>query len=139
VNLLARPAMALAVVSAVLAAGCGGGAGASDSGSTGSDDAIAVDAGDTTCEVAATKLPAGRHTFAVSNSASQVTEVYVYASGDQVVGEVENIGPGTTRDLTVDLSAGAYEIACKPGMVGDGNRTALTVTDATPSTQTLDK
>jgi iron uptake system component EfeO len=130
--------MALAVVSAVLGAGCGGGGDASGTGASGSNAAIAVDAGEKTCEVAATKLPAGRHSFAVSNSASQVTEVYVYASGDRVVGEVENIGPGTTRDLTVELGAGAYEIACKPGMVGDGNRTALTVTDDTTSKRSLD-
>jgi iron uptake system component EfeO len=127
--------MALAVALAGLGAGCGD---ASGTGASRSGDTIAVDAGETTCEVAATRLPAGRHTFAVSNSASQVTEVYVYASGDRVVGEVENIGPGTTRDLTVDLTAGAYEIACKPGMAGDGNRTALTVTDATTSKRSLD-
>jgi iron uptake system component EfeO len=127
--------MALAVMSAVLAAGCGGGGDASGTGTSGSGDAIAVDAGETTCEVAEATLPAGRHTFAVSNSASQVTEVYVYASGDRVVGEVENIGPGTKRDLTVDLPAGEYEVACKPGMAGDGIRTPLTVTDATASTQ----
>jgi iron uptake system component EfeO len=130
--------MALAVALASLTAGCGGGGDASGAGASGSGEAIAVDAGETTCGVAATRLPAGRHTFAVSNSASQVTEVYVYAPGDRVVGEVENIGPGTKRDLTVDLPAGDYEIACKPGMAGDGHRTALTVTHATTSKHRLD-
>ena len=44
------------------------------------------------------------------------------------MGEVENIGPGLSRDLVVDLPKGTYEGACKPGMVGDGIRETLTVT-----------
>jgi uncharacterized cupredoxin-like copper-binding protein len=68
----------------------------------------------------------------VTNDGSKVTEVYVYAkSGDaftKVVSEVENIGPGTSRDLDADLSAGTYEVACKPGQKGDGIRQKITVT-----------
>jgi iron uptake system component EfeO len=44
------------------------------------------------------------------------------------MGEVENIAPGLTRELLVELPAGDYETACKPGMVGDGIRSGLTVT-----------
>jgi iron uptake system component EfeO len=44
-----------------------------------------------------------------------------------VMTEKENIGPGTSATVAVDLAAGAYEVACKPGMTGDGIRTALTV------------
>ena len=44
------------------------------------------------------------------------------------MGEVENIGPGLSRDLHVELPAGTYETACKPGMIGDGIRGAFTVT-----------
>lgn len=98
---------------------------------------IAVQAGETSCEVATTSLAAGRHTFEVTNTAAQVTEVYVYAGGDRIVGEVENVGPATRRSLIVDLPAGGYEVACKPGMVGNGIRTALTVTGAAPSTPTV--
>ena len=36
----------------------------------------------------------GKSTFAVKNDGDDVTEVYVYAKGDEVKGEVENIGPG---------------------------------------------
>jgi iron uptake system component EfeO len=43
---------------------------------------------------------------------------------------VENIGPGTMRDLSVDLGAGTYEVACKPGQTGDGIRQKITVTGA---------
>jgi iron uptake system component EfeO len=48
------------------------------------------------------------------------------------MGEVENIGPGVSRELHVELSAGKYQTACKPGMSGQGIRGAFTVTgDAT--------
>jgi len=90
--------------------------------------AIDVTATNDKCTVAKTDLRAGSSTFAVKNDGDDVTEVYVYAKGDEVKGEVENIGPGTSRDLTVDLAAGKYEVACKPGMKGDGIRTPITVT-----------
>ncbi|MBJ7453891.1 MAG: peptidase M75, partial [Blastococcus sp.] len=45
-----------------------------------------------------------------------------------VMAEVENIAPGLSRPLLVELPAGEYEIACKPGMTGDGIRNPLTVT-----------
>jgi uncharacterized cupredoxin-like copper-binding protein len=95
--------------------------------SSGGDGAIAVTASDKSCKVAKTELAAGSHTFAVTNKGNDVTEVYVYAKGDRVVGEVENIGPGTSRDLDVDLGGGTYEVACKPGMKGDGIRTQISV------------
>ncbi|HZM75444.1 MAG TPA: iron uptake system protein EfeO [Candidatus Limnocylindrales bacterium] len=88
---------------------------------------IAVKATDTACEVARGEHPAGTVTFIVKNEGSKVTEFYVYAAGDRVMGEVENITPGLTRELKVELVAGAYETACKPGMVGRGIRGAFKV------------
>ena len=104
-------------------------AGCADTSSAGKPAAtsLTVKAGDNSCEVSATTVDAGRHTFAVTNDASQVNEVYIYAAGDRIVGEVESVGPATTRNLIVDLKAGNYQVACKPGMVGTGIRTALTV------------
>lgn len=99
---------------------------------------VTVKAGDTTCEVSAKSLDSGRHTFSVENTAGRVSEVYVYGAGDQVLGEVENISPATTRDLIVDLPAGKYQVACKPGMVGSGIRAALTVTGPSPASGQLD-
>ena len=64
----------------------------------------------------------------MSNEGSQITEVYVYGAGDRIIGEVENIGPATSRDLIVNVTPGDYQIACKPGMTGDGIRQALQVT-----------
>jgi iron uptake system component EfeO len=89
---------------------------------------LTVKATDSTCSVSATKLEAGPSTFKVTNDGSKVTEFYVYADGDRIMGEVENVGPGLTRNLIVDLPKGTYEGACKPGMIGDGIRQTLTVT-----------
>ena len=122
---LARAALGGAVVLA-LAAGCT----AKDAGG----DKVAVTATDSSCEVATTDLSSGTTTFAVTNGGNDVTEVYVYGEGDKVMGEVENIGPGTSRDFTVELGAGTYEVACKPGQTGDGIRTTITVS-GTATTQ----
>jgi iron uptake system component EfeO len=57
----------------------------------------------------------------------------VYAAGDRVMGEVENIAPGLSRELIVELAAGTYETACKPGMIGKGIRNAFTVSVSAPA------
>ena len=90
-------------------------------------DAVAITATDTECQVAETQLASGSTTFAIANKGSKVTEVYVYGPKDQIMGERENIAPGTSADLTVTLGKGTYEVACKPGQKGDGIRTDVTV------------
>ncbi|WP_055478696.1 iron uptake system protein EfeO [Sphaerimonospora mesophila] len=92
------------------------------------DKKITVAATDTACAVGTAELPAGTSTFTVTNNGSKVTEFYVYAAGDRVMGEVENIVPGLTRDMVVELPPGLYETACKPGMIGKGIRNPLKVT-----------
>jgi iron uptake system component EfeO len=125
----------LLAVSGVLATGAAG-CGADVGPAAGQGGPISVTAGDTTCEVARTALDAGVHTFDVTNSGTKVTEFYVYAAGDRVMGEVENVAPGLRRELRVELPAGKYETACKPGMSGRGIRGALTVTgSAAPLTE----
>ncbi|WP_431942405.1 iron uptake system protein EfeO [Micromonospora marina] len=104
-------------------AGCGGG---KDADAT-NGGPIAVKATDTVCEVGTTEIEAGQVTFKVTNTGSKVNEFYVYAAGDRVMGEVENIAPGLSRELRVELTAGTYETACKPGMSGRGIRGALKV------------
>ncbi|ABG97552.1 conserved hypothetical protein [Rhodococcus jostii RHA1] len=97
--------------------------------STASTDDITVTASDDTCDVSADSGTTGNNTFQVTNNGSKVTEFYVYAEGDRAMGEVENIGPGLTRQLIVSLpDAGTYQLACKPGMVGNGIRQDFTVT-----------
>jgi len=91
--------------------------------------AITVDASDDACKVARTEADAGTITFEVTNKGSRVTEFYLYAEGDRIMGEVENVTPGLTRRLIVEVSeAGEYQTACKPGMQGKGIRDAFTVT-----------
>ncbi|NUS72902.1 MAG: iron uptake system protein EfeO [Corynebacteriales bacterium] len=90
--------------------------------------AIAVTATDSKCDVATKEAKAGNVTFEVTNEGKKVTEFYVYADGDRIMGEVENIGAGLNRKLIVKLPAGEYETACKPGMKGDGIRGKFTVT-----------
>lgn len=110
---------ALSVLALVLT-GC-----ASETSST--DGIVTVAASDDGCELSGTELDAGPTTFKVTNKGAKVTEFYVYADGDRIMGEVENVGPGLSRNLVVDLSKGSYEGACKPGMIGDGIRETINV------------
>ena len=90
---------------------------------------VKVTASDDACELSSTEGTTGANTFLVTNNGNKVTEFYVYGEGERVMGEVENISPGLNRKLIVQLSEpGTYQLACKPGMVGDGIRSEFTVT-----------
>ncbi|MFJ5223773.1 iron uptake system protein EfeO [Streptomyces sp. NPDC088400] len=95
------------------------------------DGAVQVTAKDDSCEVSKKEFPAGHVELAVENKGSKVTEVYVLFPDDRIVTERENIGPGTKAKVTAEVKAGSYEIACKPGMKGDGIRQKVTVTGGT--------
>ncbi len=88
---------------------------------------LSVTSSDDVCTVNDDRVAAGPVTLTVVNEGDQVTEVYVYGEGDAIIGEKEDITPGSSADFTVELEAGRYEIACKPGQTGDGIRTELTV------------
>jgi iron uptake system component EfeO len=123
-----RSSLLLTLPLVVGLAACGGSSGGSSSGG----DSVAITASDSACEVATTSFDPGKISFDVKNSGKDVTEVYVYGKGsggefDKVVGEVENIAPGTSREFPVDATSGEYEVACKPGQKGDGIRTKITV------------
>ncbi|MEV7325008.1 iron uptake system protein EfeO [Streptomyces sp. NPDC093970] len=92
------------------------------------DDAIKVTAADAKCETSTKSVPAGQVTLAIENTGSKATEVEILFPDDRIVSEKENIGPGTKYTLTAEVKAGAYEIACRPGMKGHGVRQKLTVT-----------
>lgn len=90
--------------------------------------AIAVTSTNDACDLASTTAQTGDVTFKIANNGSKVTEFYVYATNNRVLGEVENIGPGLSGNLTVEITnPGTYTVACKPGMVGTGLRTQITV------------
>jgi high-affinity iron transporter len=87
------------------------------------DQAYAVDSGNRSCDLGQRAFEAGKIAFRVTNSGDDITEVYVYGkksgSFSQIVNEVENIGPGASATMTVDLAPGQYQVMCKPGMVDD--------------------
>ncbi|MEA5358648.1 iron uptake system protein EfeO [Amycolatopsis sp., V23-08] len=90
---------------------------------------IKVEASDSACTVSVNTAGAGNVTFEITNKGTKVTEFYLYAEGDRIMGEVENIAPGLNRRLIVEVSdAGKYQTACKPGMAGNGIRGEFTVT-----------
>ncbi|MGW6600051.1 iron uptake system protein EfeO [Streptomyces sp. NPDC055036] len=95
------------------------------------DGAVQVTAADDSCEVSKKEFPAGHVELAVENKGTKVTEVYLLFPDDRIVTERENIGPGTKARITAEVKAGSYEIACKPGMKGDGIRQKVTVTGGT--------
>ncbi|MFC1403772.1 MULTISPECIES: EfeM/EfeO family lipoprotein [Streptacidiphilus] len=67
------------------------------------------------CGVGWTKPQAGLQVFEVSNTGPQSEEAYLKnpATG-AVLGEVEELGPGTTRSMVVRLAAGKYAFSCLP-------------------------
>ncbi|MFE6858233.1 iron uptake system protein EfeO [Nocardia sp. NPDC057668] len=96
--------------------------------SDGSGD-ISVTSTESVCELSSTSASTGTVKFSITNNGSKVTEFYVFGKNNRVLGEIENIGPGVTGKLVVDITEpGTYETACKPGMVGNGIRGKLEVT-----------
>lgn len=122
------------VAVAALAAACTDNTKESASGSGGSSKGateVAVTDDGTKCELSRTEAPSGNVVFTVENTGDKVTEFYLLASdGVAIIGEVENTGPGLSRDLVVRAEPGKYVTACVPGMTGDGNRGEFTVTDS---------
>lgn len=128
---------ATATLAALALAGCTSTASTATGGSAnGAGGPIPVKAADTSCDIGVTQAPAGTIHFAIDNTGTKVTEFYLYGEGDRILGEVENIGPGLTSQLAVEVpDGGTYTTACKPGMLGDGIRAPFTVTGtATRST-----
>jgi iron uptake system component EfeO len=122
-RLAALPAAALLAAAALTA--CGGSSAEGGEASS-AKNTVTVDATDTKCKLDKTDFPAGTVHLAIENKGNKVTEVYIY-QGKRIITEKENIGPGTSYKLTSSLKAGDYEVACKPGMTGDGIRTAIKV------------
>ena len=122
--------LGLGVLGAVLLSGC-----VANNPSDASP-ALKVESSADGCSVSATEAPAGTTSFSITNTGDQVTEFYLLGDdGLRIVGEAENIGPGLTRDLVVQLAEGSYFTACKPGMTGDGiGKAAFTVTPSESGT-----
>jgi iron uptake system component EfeO len=101
--------------------------------SSGSDSAdateVAVSAGDSSCGLDKTEVPAGHVLLKITNSGSKATEVYVFSPEGRIITEREDIEPGEKADLTLELTAqGDHEIRCKPGLMADAAKSKLKVT-----------
>jgi iron uptake system component EfeO len=102
-----------------------------ESAATGDPRALTVLATDNECRLSAATAPSGNLTFSVTNGGSQVTEFYLLAGdGLRIIAEIENIGPGLSRDLVLRAGPGDYITACKPGMVGEGIRAPFAISDS---------
>ncbi len=133
-------ALALLALGACSTASGGAGAAATGGGSGAPAGPIVVTATDTECTLSAATAAAGTVTFRITNQGSKTNEFYVYATGDRIVGEVENITPGLSRELKIEMSdPGTLTTACKPGMVGDGIRAAFVVTGTAAPSKTDEK
>lgn len=123
-----RPARLTVVTAAAVVAALTAVTGCSEKSDATGDGTIRVTASDSACEVASKEFPAGKVVFEVENKGSKVTELYVLFPDDRIVTERENITPGAKATITAELKAGDYEIACKPGMKGDGIRQQVKAT-----------
>ncbi|MEN2742492.1 iron uptake system protein EfeO [Microbacterium sp. X-17] len=87
---------------------------------TSSNGAIKVSVTDTACDVATSTAPSGAVAFTLTNTGSDVNEFEIFALDKlRIVGEKENITPGTTTDYVVQLQPGTYYTACKFQQVGN--------------------
>ncbi|MFE2288946.1 iron uptake system protein EfeO [Streptomyces sp. NPDC059443] len=123
-----RPARLTVVTAAAVVAAIAAVTGCSQKSDASGNGVIRVKATDTSCEVSTKEFPAGKVQFEVANKGEKVTELYVLFPDDRIVAERENIGPGTQATITAEIKAGDYEIACKPGMKGDGIRQQVKAT-----------
>lgn len=102
----------------------------SDTGGKGPTTIEVTDDG-SSCTLSSTEAPSGNIVFSVTNEGTEVTEFYLLAEdGLAIIGEVENIGPGLSRELVLRAEPGSYVTACVPGMTGDGVRGDFTVVDS---------
>jgi iron uptake system component EfeO len=104
--------------------------------SSGKSGKITVESSANGCRLNTDKAPSGNVAFKVKNTGKDVTEFYLYAEdGMRIVGEIENVGPGLSRDLVVRAAPGSYVTSCRPGMSGKGIRSDFTVTDSGKDTE----
>jgi len=77
--------------------------------------AATIVVGDGTCAAGWSPPSSGRHDFAIHNTGSRPTEVYLLADDrTRAFGEIEGLAPGTTRTLSVTIGPGRYVWRCLP-------------------------
>lgn len=124
---ITRPlSLAAAVLLAATLAGCtdnpqnSSSAQSSAGGGSGKAQTVKVTMTDDSCQAEPAEVESGKVTFEISNEGSKPNELEVLAEDKlRIESEQENVGPGTTAQLTTALEKGTYYTACKPNMVGD--------------------
>lgn len=108
---------AATVVAALALSGCvANNPGAASGGAVG---AMTVDITDDACVVSTNTTESGVATFTLNNKGTVRNEFEILAEDKlRIVGERENLGPGTTVEYTIALQPGTYYTACKTNMVG---------------------
>ena len=88
------------------------------------------------CELSQTTFAAGVATFVIENIGDTTAEFYILKSNDDgIVTEVENIGAGISRELTVELAEGKYLYSCEQMDGGQPIRGELVVTASAGATE----
>jgi iron uptake system component EfeO len=103
-------APAFAVVLAIALTSCGSGDGSGGAGQS-SGDVITVSSNQ--CGATWHLAGPGWHTFEISNQSTGGGEIdLIDPANGAVYGEIENIGPGTTTPMTLDVGSGKYAFLC---------------------------
>jgi uncharacterized cupredoxin-like copper-binding protein len=79
------------------------------------DSSVTVTLAEYTVEPDTDSVSAGKIRFTATNSGEQIHELYVLKTKDagyDVAGEIENVDPGKSGAMTLDLAAGEYTLAC---------------------------
>ena len=115
-------------------------------GAEGTSQSIGVTLTDDSVTLESTSVPAGEVTFEAVNEGSETHEIEVFegdadpaslpissnvadTEGWTLVDEIEDVTPGASANLTVDLSPGTYQVVCNlPGYFEKGMYSTLTVT-----------
>jgi iron uptake system component EfeO len=106
-----------------IATGCGSSSKSSDPGGSNSQPTIKMTITSDGCQPATITAKPGSTKFEVANDGAAAIDELEVKSGEKIVGEAEGLAPGLSKDFTVNLKAGTYEVEC-PG----GKSATLTVT-----------
>jgi iron uptake system component EfeO len=127
--------IAVAIVAGLSVAALGG-CTADSSGGNGSAGSagrgiVTVTSRDDSCDVSADTAPAGKVIYKVTNAGSKPTEFSLYdRRNGRIVGSLDDLAPGLSRDLVVLLPPGTYVRTCAPASLANGNSGEFTVTKA---------
>lgn len=122
--------IAVAIVTGLSVSALGGCTAGTSGGNSSTDHGIVtVTSRDDSCDVSADTAPAGKVIYKVTNAGSTPTEFSLYdRRNGRIVGSLEDLAPGLSRDLVVLLPPGTYVRTCAPASLANGNSGEFTVT-----------